>query len=50
MSRRRAGHATTAALTGVPLWEIKRQTGHSRETMVLGYIRDAERRAIKSLL
>jgi integrase len=36
----RAGYVTTAALSGVPLWQIKKQTGHSTETMVETYVRD----------
>ena len=35
----RAGYVTTAALKGVPLWRVREQTGHSRETMVECYIR-----------
>ena len=46
----RAGYVTTAALAGVPLWEIKRHTGHSRETMVMNYIRDPRQRVIPTLL
>jgi integrase len=38
----RAGYVTSAALQGVPMWQIKRQTGHSRETMVETYIRPVE--------
>jgi integrase len=35
----RAGYVTTAAARGVPIWAIKRQTGHSSETMIETYIR-----------
>lgn len=38
----RAGYVTSAALQGVPVWQIKRQTGHSRETMVETYIRPVD--------
>jgi integrase len=36
----RAGLVTSAALAGVPVWSIQRQTGHRSETMVHRYIRD----------
>lgn len=35
----RAGYVTTAAARGIPIWAIKRQTGHSSETMLEAYIR-----------
>jgi integrase len=39
----RAGYVTTAAMSGVPLWRIKRHTGHSTETMVETYVRDSDK-------
>ena len=36
----RAGLVTSAALAGVPVWSIQRQTGHRSEAMVHKYIRD----------
>jgi integrase len=42
----RAGYVTTAALAGIPLWLIKRQTGHSRETMVESYVRTRANTAV----
>jgi integrase len=38
----RAGFVTTAALKGYQAWQIRRQTGHSRESVVAGYIRPAD--------
>ncbi len=35
----RAGLVTSAALAGVPIWSIQRQTGHRSEAMVHRYIR-----------
>ncbi len=46
----RSGYVTSAALKGVPLWQIKRQTGHSRETMVETYIRPIDALAAPRLL
>lgn len=46
----RAGYVTTAALKGVPLWRIKKQTGHSTETMVETYVRDGNLKAGPSFL
>ncbi len=46
----RAGYVTTAALKGMPLWQIKRQTGHSTETMVETYVRDGNLKAGPSFL
>jgi integrase len=36
----RAGLVTSAALSGVPVWAIQRQTGHRSEATVHRYIRD----------
>ena len=36
----RAGFATSAAVAGVPMWRIKRQTGHLSDGVLSGYIRD----------
>jgi integrase len=38
----RAGFATSAAAAGLPAWRIKRQTGHSSDTVLDCYIRSAE--------
>jgi integrase len=38
----RAGFATSAAIAGVPMWRIKRQTGHRSDVILTGYIREAE--------
>lgn len=46
----RAGYVTTAALNGVPLWQIKKHTGHSTETMVETYVRDGNLKAGPSFL
>ena len=35
----RAGYVTTAASRGLPMWAIKRQTGHSSETVLEVYVR-----------
>lgn len=35
----RSGYVTTAALEGIPLWQVKQQTGHSRESTVEAYLR-----------
>lgn len=36
----RSGLATSAAMTGVPIWKIKAQTGHKSDAMIGRYIRD----------
>lgn len=36
----RAGLVSSAAMAGVPIWEIQRQTGHRSESMVHRYIRN----------
>lgn len=46
----RAGYVTTAAIKGIPLWQVKRQTGHSRDTTVECYIRAPKQHASRSLL
>jgi integrase len=38
----RAGFATSAAVAGMPMWRIKRQTGHVSDAILSGYIREAE--------
>jgi integrase len=38
----RAGFATSAAVAGVPMWRIKRQTGHLSDAILSAYIREAE--------
>ncbi len=38
----RAGYATSAAVAGLPLWRIKRQTGHVSDRMIERYIREGE--------
>ena len=38
----RAGFATSAAAAGVPLWLIRRTTGHASQAMLSRYIRDGE--------
>jgi len=38
----RAGFATSAALDGVPAWQIRRQTRHAAAAMVERYIREAD--------
>jgi integrase len=45
----RAGYVTTSALHGVPLWQIKKHTGHSTETMVETYVRTESGRKARSL-
>ena len=37
----RAGFATSAAVAGVPMWRIKRQTGHVSDEVLGRYIREA---------
>jgi len=37
----RAGYATSAAASGMPIWQIKAQTGHATDTMVGRYIQTA---------
>jgi integrase len=37
----RAGFATSAAATGMPIWQIKAQTGHVTDAMVGRYVRQA---------
>ncbi len=37
----RAGLVTSAAQAGVSTWKIRQQTGHSSDTMVARYVRDA---------
>jgi integrase len=37
----RAGFATCAAAAGMPIWQIKAQTGHATDAMVGRYIRQA---------
>lgn len=46
----RAGYATSAALQGVPIWRIKRQTRHKKIEMLDIYIRDAESLRAGSIL
>jgi integrase len=36
----RAGFATSAAVAGLPMWRIKRQTGHVSDTVVGRYVRE----------
>ena len=38
----RAGFATSAAVAGLPMWRIKRQTGHVSDAVLGAYIREAE--------
>jgi integrase len=38
----RAGFATSAAVAGLPVWKIKRQTGHASKAGLDCYIRDAD--------
>jgi hypothetical protein len=38
----RAGFATSAALTSVPPWRIRKQTGHSSDAMLARYVRESE--------
>jgi len=38
----RSGFVTSAAKAGVPSWKIRQQTGHTTDTMLDRYIRDAE--------
>lgn len=37
----RAGHVTSAAHAGIPIWRIRQQTGHASDAMVARYIRSA---------
>ncbi len=38
----RAGFATSAAIAGLPVWKIKRQTGHASDSVLGAYIREAD--------
>jgi integrase len=38
----RAGFATSAAVAGVPMWRIKRQTGHVSDSALDRYVRETE--------
>jgi integrase len=38
----RSGFATSAAQTGVPLWRIRQQTGHTSDAMLTRYIRNSK--------
>lgn len=38
----RAGLATSAAAAGVPIWNIRRQTGHTSDAMLKRYVRAGE--------
>jgi integrase len=38
----RAGFVTSAAQAGVPTWRIRQQTGHTSDSMLQRYIREAE--------
>jgi integrase len=38
----RSGFVTSAAVAGMPLWKIKRQTGHVSDAILGRYIREAE--------
>jgi integrase len=38
----RAGFATSAAAAGLSIWKIKAQTGHVSDTVLGGYIREAD--------
>lgn len=46
----RAGFVTTAAVQGVPTWQIKEQTGHKSDAILAKYIRPVHRRKLPSLL
>ena len=46
----RAGYVTSAAMRGMPAWEIKRQTGHRTDTMLELYVRLPEKMTALSLL
>ncbi|WAI83045.1 MULTISPECIES: site-specific integrase [Achromobacter] len=46
----RAGYVTTAAMSGLQLFQIKQQTGHRSTATLVQYIRPLDRRAIPSLL
>ncbi len=46
----RAGYVTTAAMRGMPSWEIKRQTGHRSDTMLELYVRLPEKMTALRLL
>jgi len=39
----RAGFATSAAVAGMPMWRIKRQTGHVSDVALDRYVREVER-------
>jgi integrase len=38
----RAGFVTSAAQAGVPIWRIRQQTGHTSDSILQRYIREAE--------
>lgn len=38
----RCGFVSSAAMAGIPVWRIRKQTGHASDQMVYRYIRDAE--------
>ncbi|MBC7489735.1 MAG: site-specific integrase [Glaciimonas sp.] len=46
----RSGYCTTAAMAGMPSWQIKLTTGHKSDVTLLKYIRPVNRRKIPTLL
>jgi integrase len=46
----RAGYVTTAAVRELPIWAIKRQTGHSSQTVLETYMCDETSRALRTVL
>ena len=46
----RAGWVTTAAMHGLPNWQIRETTGHKSDVMVSRYVRPINRRSTPSLL
>lgn len=46
----RAGYCTSAAETGLQLWQIREQTGHKSNVTLLKYIRRANQQAVSSVL
>ena len=38
----RSGFATSAAMSGIATWRIRKQTGHASDVMLGRYIRDGE--------
>ena len=45
----RAGYVTAATVANVPIWQIKRVTGHKSDDVVAGYVRVREVDAVRLL-